>query len=265
MNKFFLLICGVLTTFGLASQTTEERDFAALFGDRKNCDCECISQCDELFCECMPFFLGQVDSTTQFPTAMDLSNPNFSGVIKVPIVSMDGFGGGYTVKNQPLCENSQIIAPANRVDICHCGWFKVGFFGQVINTTSQGHDQTGAGISNPITIMLRSPILGDMHIATVNTIFDNSRTQNPLPIPIPVAATAYKYVTKFPHCCAPMYFTLEISNVLPFNIGGFVQFSPNTVISIERIGPCSCCPKTKPCCPGPCKNKECEKKNERND
>lgn len=254
MNKFFLLMCSTVLSnflsFDIQGSDSNENAFSASFWDKKKCECPTECECDAVFCECMPFFVGQVDSSTRFPLNA-LDNSDFRGFVKVPIVSTDGFGGGYTVKNKPLCDNCRVIAPANRVDICHCGWFKVSFFGSVINTIEDD-------IIGPVELMLRSPILGNMHVASIP---ESEVDINGKPIPIQLAATDYKFVSKAPNCCTPMYFSVELSNLFPSHVDEYVQFTPGSGISIERIGPCDCCPKNKPCCQNPCK--DCEKNKDR--
>lgn len=270
MKKFFLWMSGAsifVCSFACiqADETPNDteisyvanaNDHSAFFHhEKKELPCEKDFDCDSLFCECMPFFTGTV-STAQFQNNLitigdpPFTIPSTNGVFNIPIIFSDGFGGGFTVKDQPLYNNNcQLIAPGGRVDICHCGWFKVSFFGEILNTITLDQSQSG-----DVEIFLRSPILGDIFVGSVSP-----GTLSPLPL----AVTDYRYVSRKPHCCAPMYFALEISNVFTTNPNEFVQFSPNSKITIERVGPCSCCPKAKPCCPKLCKTLTCEREKDK--
>lgn len=192
-------------------------------------------QCDAFFCECTPLLRGLVTTAT-------LSTSVNSTTIPVPIVSATGYGegirlGDFPLLNSPCC--GFVVADAGRVDITKCGWYRIGFYGEItVNSL-------GASLnSNPITLVLHSSLLGDIVLANIDPNFDPNALNK-----LRINKTIFAQIRDIPACGhMPVFYTLSLNNVPP---NSSFQFAPstNSRVIFQRMGPCEHCKKEKCCCP----------------
>lgn len=239
MNNVIKLTCGVclsafLCTFLLSSEIYEQPLMEAKIFDlpEKDDDHFNYKDCDDFFCDCAPLIRATFNTLSFTPTE---SAP----AIVIPFTSSIGFGGGFSLCKNPLIVSGQILAPAGRINICDCGWFRISFSANAIYNAEPPQNEQVQVL--PARLFLRSPILGDIFLGS---IFPTGT----LAISVPLNATEVTYFTESPNSCSPPYYSLELTDV---QLGRTVTFV-NPRLIIQKVGPCKCCPRCKPCCPTCC-------------
>lgn len=242
MKKFIFLcyitlLCANPLATAYAESSFDEQIASHYAGDGKNKGegHREKSLCDSIFCQAAPLIVAQMSTAP-------ITGTDAQDTFTLPIAPMaDGFGNDYRISNSPLIRNGQILAPANRIDILNCGWYRVGFTGFASNN--------GTGVQ-AVTVSLRSNVFNDVIIGRV---FPGSGTPG---IFNNLCCFDLVYITQKPDNCALPYYYVEISDV---ESGVAIQFDAESFITIQRVGSCGCCPKGKPCCPSYCKCSECKK------
>lgn len=201
------------------------------------CDKSPDVDCDRFFCECKPLLRGNLSSMV-FTLAADAPPTTFP---PVPIDNSIGYGKGITLSNSPLFNNfGMMIAPSNRVDICRCGWYRIGLYGTIFYDGNAHVDVT----------LVSSLLGGNIKIATL----DPNTKMGPY---YSVGKTDFKHFSDI-NSCNLVYYTVVFSST-DDNISessSSIYFVPgaNNLVLFQRMGPCENCPHEEPCC---CSKKPC--------